>query len=70
MIFKKQAIYIGIKYTRVEGENYFGHVPFTRCEIYNCKYKDNIYECVVCNRVMKKTGAHKVNITFGYMPIK
>lgn len=41
MIFKKQAIYIGTKYTRVEGENYLGYVPFTRCEIYNCKYKDN-----------------------------
>ena len=72
MIFKKQAIYIGTKYTRVEGENYLGDVPYTRCEIYNCKYKEiyNRYECIWCNEVMKKTGAHKVNITFGYMPIK
>ena len=54
MIFKKQAIYIGTKYTRVEGENYLSQVPYTRCEIYNCKYEGlyNRYESIMFRSVM------------------
>lgn len=73
MIFKRKAIYKGTKYVRIEGEDYSGPKPYTRCEIYNCKYvrkyEENEHKCMWCNEVMKKTGAYKVSITFGYMPI-
>lgn len=69
MIFKKSAIYRGIKYIRVAGEDYTALIPNTRCEIYNCKYEDR-YECIMCNQVMKKLHANKIDITLGYMPIE
>jgi hypothetical protein len=71
MIFKKSAIYKGIKYIRVEGEDYFSSpIPHTRCEIYDCEYEyKKEGKCIWCNKVMKKTGANKFNITFGYVPI-
>lgn len=70
MIFKKKAIYKGTRYIRVE-EDYTGLVPNTRCEIYNCKYDGTrgLEGCDMCNKVLRKTHAHKLDITFGYMPI-
>ena len=71
MIFKKKAIYKGTKYIRVAGEDYTEFIPNIRCEIYNCKYKREYgYECIMCNQVMKRVHANKINITLGYIPIE
>ena len=71
MIFKKMRIYRGIKYIRVAGEDYTELIPNTICKIYNCKYK-GIYnnECIICNLLMEKLHANRIDITLGYVPIE
>jgi hypothetical protein len=68
MIFKKQAIYKGTKYIRVN-EDYRDTTNIqSRC--YTCKYRGYVNICLNCREVMHLVDAERSIITFGYMPIK
>ena len=68
MIFKKQAIYKGTKYVRVE-EDYRDTTNIqSRC--YKCKHSGEVNTCLDCQVVMRLVDAERSIITFGYMPVK
>lgn len=68
MIFKKQAIYKGTKYIRVN-EDYRDTTNIqSRC--YTCIYRGEVNTCLNCREVMHLVDAERSIITFGYMPIK
>lgn len=68
MIFKKQAIYKGTKYIRVNED--YRDATNIRSRCYTCKYREEVNTCLNCQWVMHLVGAEKYIITFGYMPIK